>query len=120
MLQYSSYTKLNKLITSQNLTKCSLAWSRLQSTSQKTVIDEKLETTKTQIEHNLLAVNLNKNTDKPKNFAQLFKESKFVQLGNLENKYLIGRIADVVGDDLYIDYGGKFYCVCKRPTKNEG
>lgn len=51
-------------------------------------------------------------------FAKLFKESKFVALGDLTNKYLIGRIVEVIGDDLYIDYGGKFNCVCKRPLNN--
>lgn len=50
-------------------------------------------------------------------FAKLFKESKFVSLGDMENKYLIGKIVDVVGDDLYIDYGGKFNCVCKKPAR---
>lgn len=48
-------------------------------------------------------------------FAQMFRKSKFVSLGNLENKILIGKIFDIVGDDLYIDYGGKFNAVCKRP-----
>lgn len=52
-----------------------------------------------------------------KSFGQMFKESNFVALGNLENKYLIGKIVDTVGDDLYIDYGGKFNCVVKRPEK---
>ncbi|RMZ93150.1 28S ribosomal mitochondrial [Brachionus plicatilis] len=52
-----------------------------------------------------------------KSFAQMFKESNFVALGDLENKYLIGKIVDIVGDDLYIDYGGKFNCVVKRPEK---
>ncbi len=51
-------------------------------------------------------------------FAKLFKESKFVALGDLSNKYLIGRIVEVIGDDLYIDYGGKFNCICKRPLNN--
>lgn len=51
-------------------------------------------------------------------FAKMFRHSKFVSLGDLQNKYLIGRVVDVVGDDLYIDYGGKFNCVCKRPEKN--
>lgn len=52
-----------------------------------------------------------------KNFGQMFRESNFVALGDLENKYLIGKIVDIVGDDLYIDYGGKFNCVVKRPEK---
>jgi len=51
-------------------------------------------------------------------FAQMFRRSKFVALGDLENKILVGRIFDTVGDDLYIDYGGKFNAVCKRPERN--
>ena len=52
-----------------------------------------------------------------KSFAKLFKESKFVALGDLKDKYLIGKIVEVLGDDLYIDYGGKFLCVCKKPAR---
>ena len=51
-------------------------------------------------------------------FARMFRHSKFVSLGDLNNKYLIGRVVDICGDDLYIDYGGKFNCVCKRPERN--
>jgi hypothetical protein len=51
-------------------------------------------------------------------FARMFRHSKFVSLGDLQNKFLIGRVVDVVGDDIYIDYGGKFNCICKRPEKN--
>ena len=51
-------------------------------------------------------------------FAQLFRRSKFVSLGDLENKVLYGKIFDVNGDDLYIDYGGKFNAVCKKPEKD--
>ena len=50
-------------------------------------------------------------------FAQMFRKSKFVALGNLENKVLVGKVFDIVGDDLYIDYGGKFNAVCKQPFK---
>lgn len=52
-------------------------------------------------------------------FAQMFRRSKFVALGDLEGKDLVGRIFDTVGDDLYIDYGGKFNAVCKRPENTE-
>ena len=120
MLHYSSsYTKLNKLIAS-NRAISNLVWSRFQSKTQKTVIDDIKQAPEIKLENSLLAVNVKKDGDTQKRFAQLFKESKFVQLGTLEKKTVIGRIVDVVGDDLYIDYGGKFNCVCKRPGQNEG
>ena len=56
---------------------------------------------------------------KPVTFAKLFKESKFVALGPLDKKVLVGKIIEVNGNDLYIDYGGKFMCVCKMPERNE-
>jgi len=55
---------------------------------------------------------------KAKSFPTLFRNSAFVGNGDLRNVRpvrLKGKIIQVKDDDLYIDFGGKFHCVCPRP-----
>ncbi|GFS20278.1 28S ribosomal protein S28, mitochondrial [Elysia marginata] len=56
--------------------------------------------------------------DPNESFASMFRKSKFVSLGEHKGRLVQGEIIEVMEDDLYIDFGGKFHCVCPRPKRN--
>ncbi|XP_070533362.1 small ribosomal subunit protein bS1m-like [Ptychodera flava] len=51
-------------------------------------------------------------------FATMFRNSAHVHIGSGKDQLVIGKIYHVVDDDLYIDFGGKFHCVCKKPEND--
>lgn len=64
---------------------------------------------------------LDKIEEKPEeqaSFLNLLRYSEFFQMGDPKGKIVMGKIFQVVNTDLYIDFGGKFYCVCRKPKRN--
>merc|ERR1712168_1086606 len=51
-------------------------------------------------------------------FQTLLETSPLMQALHYNGQNFVGKIWEVVNDDIYVDYGGKFMLVGKRPEKN--
>merc|ERR1712168_36499 len=51
-------------------------------------------------------------------FQTLLETSPLMQAPHYNGQQFVGKIWEVVNDDIYVDYGGKFMLVGKRPEKN--
>ena len=53
-------------------------------------------------------------------FAKLLRNSSLIQIGDPNGRLVVGTVIETLDDNLFIDFGGKFHCVCKKPrTKPE-
>ena len=55
------------------------------------------------------------NATEEETFSSLMRNCKFTQMGDPVGRVVVGRIYHVVDEDLYIDFGHKFPCVCQCP-----
>ena len=50
-------------------------------------------------------------------FAEIFRTSPFVRMGNPVGKRVEGEVVAVVGQNMYVDFGCKFHAVVPLPQK---
>jgi small subunit ribosomal protein S28 len=92
------------------------AFDKFEQIKEQNRTQEELRKT---VEAQLDAVKVMKKAEKKDyDFYTLLRNCPLTQIGDPENRIVTGKIFHVVGDDLYIDFGGKFHAVCHRPPVN--
>ena len=53
-----------------------------------------------------------------RSFEELLESSQLMKIRRPQGRTVVGKITNVCNDDLYVDFGGKFYVVVKKPAMN--
>eukprot|EP00795_Rhopilema_esculentum_P008235 gene8235-14172_t len=76
-------------------------------------------------DHNIVRYYSNENVEnhdsrnsQEKTFEELLESSPLMKIRRPQGKIVSGKITNVCNDDLYVDFGGKFEVVVKRPPVN--